>query len=164
MVMSDPIEHGPDTAAPVAGRMSILVHGGGSSLGQAVVQELVRAGATIGIWDTGEDPAVLERLRAEAQEAGGDVRPIRIPGGEDAAAQVAAAADQMGGITAVINLFVPDPRAGLGPLRPTPRRCWGAAWRRRGRSRGRRPTGRSSTTASCRPCTSARRWRTTCPP
>lgn len=120
VMMDDRIEHGPDAGAAVATRTPVLIHGGGSSLGQAVALELVRAGATIGVYDPGVDPAVLERLRDEAQGASGDVRPIHCPDREDAAALIAAAADQMEGIAALVNLFIPDPRAGSGPLAAYP--------------------------------------------
>jgi 3-oxoacyl-[acyl-carrier protein] reductase len=86
-----------------------LIHGGGSTLGQAVALELARRKLRIALSDQASS-ALSEVLRA-VQDAGGDA--VRLaepePGLDREEAIVRGAIEKLGGLDVLINVLVPTP-------------------------------------------------------
>jgi NAD(P)-dependent dehydrogenase (short-subunit alcohol dehydrogenase family) len=113
MLISNQIDSENVGGASVPAGHSALIFGGGSSLGRAVALELARWGITLGFPESDGPPS---KLALEAlHDAGGDARIVRGPK-DDVVSLIAAADGQLGGLTILVNLYIPDPASGPGPV------------------------------------------------
>ena len=106
-----------------------LVHGCGSTLGQAVVTELLRRNVRVALYDP--DASALSKTEAAARSVSGDIVRLGEGGDNGEESLVKEAVGALGGLDALLNVFFPqadtDPKA-LGDFpQSLLTRCFAAA-------------------------------------
>ncbi|HRE55916.1 MAG TPA: SDR family oxidoreductase [Candidatus Competibacter sp.] len=93
----------------------VLIHGGGNSIGLAVIEEFLRRGATVALHDAARPETAAAIARDFAGERVLDLSAAPLDEG-DIAGNLAAVAARCGRLDALINLYVPGPGTGAAEL------------------------------------------------
>jgi 3-oxoacyl-[acyl-carrier protein] reductase len=99
------------TTANDSGRAAI-VHGCGNTLGKAVALELARRKVRLGLYEPGPSASQLAGIQAEVQAAGGDAHLLQDCAVADDREEgfIGRAAEKLGRLDVLVNVFVPDPQ------------------------------------------------------